>query len=298
MPMFKAQDVQKAFKAIRRGIPPGFGKSRKWDIVDPATGDLFPPKAILFLAKQFAGDDSRSGGGGDIGTNNALRECGFRVILKPEFQKSEASEDVQEILDSESDATTKLQLINARLGQGGFRSELIELWEGKCALTQVDVQPVLRASHIKSWRDSNDNERLDPANGFLLVANADALFDRHFISFDEEGRVLVCPTVDQTALEKMGLQAGRNIDFKPQNITYLQWHRRKFEKLRGRDTCSNFLNFALTAEEGGVKSPHLLRTSTLRAIDPRRRCLGRRCHAARTPRQFAHPGLGAERSGH
>jgi putative restriction endonuclease len=233
MPMFKAQDVQKAFKAIRHGIPPGFGKSRKWDIVEPATGDLFPPKAILFLAKQFAGDDSRSGGGGDVGTNNALRERGFRVILKPEFEESKEGEDVQEILDSGNDATTKRQLINARLGQGGFRAELIELWEGKCALTQVDVQPVLRASHIKSWRDSNDNERLDPANGFLLVANADALFDRHLISFDDQGRVLACPTIDRTALEKIGLQTGKHIDLKPQNIAYLQWHRSEFEKLRG-----------------------------------------------------------------
>lgn len=234
MPMFKAQHVEKAFKAIsKEGLPEGFGESTGWDIVDKKTGSFFPPKAVLFLAKQFAGDESRSGGGGDRGTNNALRERGFRVIRKPHLEKSKESEDVQEILDSENDATTKRQLINARLGQGGFRAQLIEIWEGKCALTEVDVQPVLRASHIKSWRDSNDSERLDPANGFLLVANVDALFDRHFISFDDQGRVLVCLTINRTTLEKIGLQAGQHIDLKPQNIAYLEGHRSEFEKLRG-----------------------------------------------------------------
>ena len=45
------------------------------------------------------------------------------------------------------------------------------------------------ASHAKPWAEcANDAERLDVFNGFLLVANLNALFDRFLISFDDTGR--------------------------------------------------------------------------------------------------------------
>ncbi|HET9245398.1 MAG TPA: HNH endonuclease signature motif containing protein, partial [Xanthobacteraceae bacterium] len=53
------------------------------------------------------------------------------------------------------------------------------------------VEAALRASHIKPWRESSDRERLDPANGLLLTANLDALFNDGLIAFDDEGQMLV-----------------------------------------------------------------------------------------------------------
>jgi predicted restriction endonuclease len=51
----------------------------------------------------------------------------------------------------------------------------------------------LRASHCKPWRDSSNEERLDGENGLLLRPNADHLFDRGFIGFEDNGDVLVSP---------------------------------------------------------------------------------------------------------
>ena len=48
---------------------------------------------------------------------------------------------------------------------------------------------MLLASHIKPWRDSNHQERLDKFNGLLLLANLDKAFDLGFISFDDSGKV-------------------------------------------------------------------------------------------------------------
>lgn len=234
MASFTAQDVRAAFVALRRdGIPDGFGPSRKWDIIDDEAGERFPPKAILFLAKRLAGDGSRSGGGGDLGTNNALRERGFRVVLKLDSDTSEEAEDIEDVLASEADWTTKRRLINARLGQGSFREELLELWDRKCALTQLDVEPVLRASHIKAWRDSNDRERLDSANGLLLAASIDALFDRYLISFDDNGQTLVCSTLKQAALEQIGVRPGDRVKLMAANRVYLEWHRAELERRYG-----------------------------------------------------------------
>jgi predicted restriction endonuclease len=50
---------------------------------------------------------------------------------------------------------------------------------------------MLRASHIKPWSKSSNRERLNPANGILLAAHLDALFDCGLISFGNDGAMLV-----------------------------------------------------------------------------------------------------------
>lgn len=231
MPSFTAADVLIAFGLINKeGIPKGFGPSTKWDVIDPTTLEPFPPKAVLFLAKQHAGDTSHSGGGGDVGTNNALRERGFKVVLKPHLEESEQAQDIEALIDADIDPTTREQLINARLGQGGFRQALMEIWDAKCALTALDVEAVLKASHIKAWRDSDDSERLDPHNGLLLAANVDALFDRYLISFDDDGALVVRSTIAKQSLEKIGLRSGDTIALKAGNRAYLAAHRAKFSE--------------------------------------------------------------------
>jgi len=36
------------------------------------------------------------------------------------------------------------------------------VWGGRCAVTGVDLPPLLTASHIKPWRAASNPERLDP----------------------------------------------------------------------------------------------------------------------------------------
>lgn len=145
-------------------------------------------------------------------------------------ERSLEARDIEEVLKSDLDATTKRQLVNARLGQGRFREALVKAWGGKCALTQLDVDAVLRASHIKPWRESDNRERLDPNNGLLLAANIDALFDRHLITFDDEGRIVVCSTVKPRSFGKIGIPHNARVKLSQSNRAYMQWHRAAFEK--------------------------------------------------------------------
>ena len=59
---------------------------------------------------------------------------------------------------------------------GRFRDDLVASFGGRCCLSGLDVTELLRASHIKPWRDSNNIERLDPYNGLLLSPAYDAAF--------------------------------------------------------------------------------------------------------------------------
>jgi putative restriction endonuclease len=123
-------------------------------------------------------------------------------------------------------ATEKQQLILARRGQGRFR-EGVQQIERACRVTRVDRPEHLRASHCKPWRDSSDAERLDRQNGLLLTPSIDHLFDRGFISFQADGRLLVSPVAHRESLARMGVpDSGANVgSFTEGQARYLEHHR-------------------------------------------------------------------------
>jgi putative restriction endonuclease len=71
----------------------------------------------------------------------------------------------------------------ARLGQTKFRQSLLERYSGRCAISEINMPEVLRASHIKPWCNASNKERLDPDNGLLLAVHLDTLFDKGLIIF-------------------------------------------------------------------------------------------------------------------
>jgi hypothetical protein len=100
--------------------------------------------------------------------------------------------DLEEIQnDKRISETTRQALINARRGQGEFRADLERRWNGLCAATACGISAMLRASHIRPWSKSSNRDRLNPANGILLAAHLDALFDCGLISFADDGAMLV-----------------------------------------------------------------------------------------------------------
>lgn len=124
---------------------------------------------------------------------------------------------------------TKKRLIDARLGQGQFRSDLINLWQG-CSVTNCNVTEVLRASHIKPWRMATKQEKVDVYNGLLLIPNLDALFDRALITFNEQGMIEISKQIPKSAWEFLGLSKGLRVKLRPRHKRYLQHHRELFRQ--------------------------------------------------------------------
>lgn len=122
------------------------------------------------------------------------------------------------------------RLVRQRVGQDRFRAAMLDYWGSSCALTNVSIPAVLRASHAKPWADcASDGERLDVFNGFLLCAHLDALFDRFLISFDETGWMLVSPAISTKDGELLGLAHPLQLRWlAPEHATYLQYHRARF----------------------------------------------------------------------
>lgn len=124
-------------------------------------------------------------------------------------------------------STEAERLMVQRVGQEIFRDRLMDYWDGRCALTGLDVPELLRAGHIKSWSVcSSDAERLDVFNGILLAPHLDAAFDRGFISLADDGTVLLSDTLDPEARRVLGLTAPLRIPrLSRGHRAYLAWHR-------------------------------------------------------------------------
>lgn len=123
--------------------------------------------------------------------------------------------------------TERQQLVNTRTAQHRYRAGQEKMWGGKCPLTGVSVPALLRASHAKPWKDCTDEERVDPYNGFLLEARMDALFDQGYISFADDGTLIVSPRLTAADRLALGLQAvaQRLLLIAPGHLPYLRWHR-------------------------------------------------------------------------
>ncbi len=134
----------------------------------------------------------------------------------------------QIINDTALEETQKSQIILARRGQGMFRSNVQRL-EVQCRVTKVDREEHLRASHCKPWRDcENSDERLDGENGLLLTPSIDHLFDRGFISFEDNGELLVSPVAHKTSMRRMGVPTDETVNvgnFSEGQRKYLDYHR-------------------------------------------------------------------------
>jgi len=123
--------------------------------------------------------------------------------------------------------TEILQLVKARRGQGIYKSR-VELIERECRVTGVERPQHLVASHIKPWRMSTDEEKLDGSNGLLLSPHVDHLFDRLYISFTNNGRILRSPNLSPEVLTRWAIDAERNVGtFTYEQRVYLDFHRDK-----------------------------------------------------------------------
>ncbi len=144
--------------------------------------------------------------------------------------RGSVEEDTAEIERDSSipDGTTRKALIDARRGQGGFRRDLDVYWGAACAVTKCALRDLLRASHIKPWRNSTNEERLDPANGLLLSANIDILFDKGLLSFDDGGRMLISSDLSTTERRALGLSGRLRRKPHARQRIYLAQHRKAF----------------------------------------------------------------------
>lgn len=135
--------------------------------------------------------------------------------------------DVEKIITNRTDIgeTKKLRLVQARRGQGVYRANLVQ-FEKACRVTGVTNLQHLRASHIKPWAASTDFEKLDGNNGLLQSPHIDHLFDRGYLSFTDDGAILLGVGCDEETLAKWQIGEGTVCgSFRAEQLPYLAYQR-------------------------------------------------------------------------
>ena len=129
--------------------------------------------------------------------------------------------------DSTVRETERMAIIRARNGQGLFKERVSKI-ESRCRITGVENPVHLVASHCKPWRDSTNEERLNVENGLLLTPSIDHLFDRGFIGFEDNGKLIISPVAHRPSLQRMGIDTTKVINvgsFSRGQKDFLDFHR-------------------------------------------------------------------------
>jgi len=152
-----------------------------------------------------------------------LNEVGeVSLTIQEKIASAQSSKGKKKITEREA-------IVKSRVGQGKFREEVLGLWGQACPLTGVDLPELIIASHILPWQLSNDDERLDKFNGFPLSPSIDKLFDKGYISFSNEGYMLINRQIPQEVIKALGIDSTVRLDgLHEENLPYLKKNREIF----------------------------------------------------------------------
>lgn len=102
-------------------------------------------------------------------------------------------------------STERKGLVTSRVGQGAYRKSIMHRWAYQCAASGFNDTRILIASHILPWKESKNEQRLDVDNGILLSPDYDALFDKHLISFESSGKIILGSELSHDSLKSLGV---------------------------------------------------------------------------------------------
>ncbi len=112
-----------------------------------------------------------------------------------------------------------------RLYKSTLKEESVQLFDNEiCYLEKLDY-PSLVASHIKPFKKSNPSEQYDKNNGLLLSRGMDALFDKGYISFNDDGTIILSDRLSKDVKEHLKNYSLDSIILNEQRLEYLHYNR-------------------------------------------------------------------------
>lgn len=142
------------------------------------------------------------------------------------YGKQKDKLEEQPIIKNKKEEEKHKIIRQARYGQGKYRDQLLEQCRF-CPITMISDERLLIASHIKPWAASNEQEKTDPYNGYMLSPMIDKLFDRGFITFTENRHIILSEFISSYTWKQIGLKNNtfyKSIPMDDKRIEYLKFH--------------------------------------------------------------------------
>ena len=112
-----------------------------------------------------------------------------------------------------------------RKSQVKYREELYNEFK-HCPFTHIDEFKLLIASHIKPHAVSTKKEQADPNNGLMLSPLYDKLFDKGYISFSDNGELLISDWLSPQNRRRISFEySPEDLFLNEQRKEYLEYHR-------------------------------------------------------------------------
>ena len=144
-------------------------------------------------------------------------------------------EDAEQIFGEDLKAITKRRdPYLHRLYKNQLQDECEEVYGNPMCVLEHLSYPVLIASHIKPFIDSDENEAYDPNNGLLLSRTIDSLFDLKYISFTDEGKMIFSSRISNDVKEFWKGYKLENTILNEQRKGYLAYHRSLLTEIDAR----------------------------------------------------------------
>ncbi|WGE89431.1 HNH endonuclease [Actinobacillus arthritidis] len=140
------------------------------------------------------------------------------------------AEDAQRIFSNIEESTRKRDPYLHRLYKNQLQEESEEYYGDKKCMLEKLAYPVLIASHIKPFIQSDDNEAYDPNNGLLLSRTLDSLFDLKYISFDDNGNMLKSDRLSDDVWQHWQNVKLDSVLLNDKRKQYLAFHRELMKK--------------------------------------------------------------------
>lgn len=192
-------------------------------------GENYPYNGLVFKKKQTPSETTMIG----EWKNGKLKMWDESYqMTEDEYSDSICSieENDGKISSSNLIGKEKDTVIKVRVNQSLFRNRLMSRYDS-CCLCGMKNKHFLVASHIKPWSESSSEEKLDADNGLLLCPNHDILFDRGWITFDDDGKIIISSGLDYDDYALLNISSNMYIDVWNGNKKYLAYHRAyKFHK--------------------------------------------------------------------
>lgn len=121
-------------------------------------------------------------------------------------------------------------IVKRRIGQGPFRTLLQKTYGTSCWLSGLEDSRLLIASHIVPWSLSDPTQKTDPENGLLLSVSWDALFDKGYISFDDDGHLLCSDLLNENTMKCLGISKQSTLSGNFMTVARkknMAWHRKQ-----------------------------------------------------------------------
>ena len=159
--------------------------------------------------------------------SEASNKIDYLVDVENVLERPTDELDSQIVERTDIGAVEQIRLLRSRRGQGVFKRNVM-LHEKGCRVTNVTDIRHLRASHIKPWSVSDDQEKLSGSNGLLLSPHIDHLFDEGWITFGDNEDILVSKKITPGLTSAWAIDVDHKIGkFTDSQSEFLEFHRSK-----------------------------------------------------------------------